>query len=44
MREVEGWKEYSEKKVDVYQINGGHFFINESVTEVISIIKDKLLV
>ncbi|NUI24484.1 MULTISPECIES: thioesterase II family protein [Bacillus amyloliquefaciens group] len=42
--EVEGWKEYSEKEVDVYQISGGHFFINESVTEVISIIKDKLLV
>ncbi|MEC3838786.1 Gramicidin S biosynthesis protein [Bacillus amyloliquefaciens] len=43
IREVEGWKEYSEKRVDIYQINGGHFFINESVTEVISIVRDKLI-
>ncbi|QOQ54192.1 thioesterase II family protein [Bacillus amyloliquefaciens] len=43
IREVEGWKEYSEKRVDIYQINGGHFFINESDTEVISIVRDKLI-
>ncbi|MEC0545223.1 hypothetical protein P8855_08345 [Bacillus inaquosorum] len=43
MQEILGWKEYSHKEVDIFQINGGHFFINENAKEVIKIIKEKLL-
>ncbi|MCI4139081.1 thioesterase domain-containing protein [Bacillus vallismortis] len=43
MQEILGWKEYSDKEVDIFQINGGHFFINENAKEVIKIIKEKLL-
>lgn len=43
MQEILGWKEYSHKKVDIFQIYGRHYFINQHAKEVIKIIKEKLL-
>ena len=36
--EIEGWKKYTKLQCNVYNLNGGHFFINEQVHEVARLI------
>lgn len=40
--ELRGWQSYTNSKFDIYEFEGGHFFINEKSKEVIDLINKKM--
>ncbi|MBU2699295.1 surfactin synthase thioesterase subunit [Sporomusaceae bacterium BoRhaA] len=41
--DIRGWKNYTNKKCDFYEFNGGHFFINDDMIQVVQKINDILI-
>jgi medium-chain acyl-[acyl-carrier-protein] hydrolase len=41
-REIEGWRKYTGKQCNIYEFDGGHFFINNESVRITSIINNTL--
>ncbi|HAN17222.1 MAG: hypothetical protein A2X13_00055 [Bacteroidetes bacterium GWC2_33_15] len=40
--QIDGWKNYTSENCTIYYFNGGHFFINEKVQEIVQIINSTI--